>query len=225
MWRSSGTSRTRGMSSALRRTRSAWSRRFSRSLGESSSSRARRVSRSPYWLTSLAAVFSPTPGTPGRLSEGSPRRAARSAYGSGGTPVRCFDAGLVVEGVVAHPPLVVEHPHVGVLDQLVGVPVAGDDDHRLPTLPGLGGQGGEHVVGLEALGARPPGWPASRAGPGSWRTGEGGRRGCRPGPPCSRRRSRRGRWRPAGRRPRPPRRGGAPGRGRPAWRRTRGRRW
>ena len=36
----------------------------------------------------FAAVFSPTPGTPGRLSEGSPRRAARSTYFDGGTPVR-----------------------------------------------------------------------------------------------------------------------------------------
>ena len=34
---------------------------------------------SRYWLKSLAAVFSPTPGTPGRLSDVSPRSAASSA--------------------------------------------------------------------------------------------------------------------------------------------------
>ena len=37
---------------------------------------------------SLAAVFSPTPGTPGRLSDGSPRMAAYCGYCAGVTPVR-----------------------------------------------------------------------------------------------------------------------------------------
>jgi hypothetical protein len=37
---------------------------------------------------SFAAVFSPTPGTPGRLSDGSPRSAAYCGYRVGGTPVR-----------------------------------------------------------------------------------------------------------------------------------------
>ncbi len=34
----------------------------------------------------MAAVFSPTPGIPGRLSEGSPRSAAKSGYFAGGSP-------------------------------------------------------------------------------------------------------------------------------------------
>ena len=42
----------------------------------------------PYLVISLAAVFSPTPGTPGRLSDVSPRRAAYWRYMRGGTPVR-----------------------------------------------------------------------------------------------------------------------------------------
>ena len=42
----------------------------------------------PVGVSSLAAVFSPTPGTPGRLSDGSPRRAASSGYSSGPAPVR-----------------------------------------------------------------------------------------------------------------------------------------
>ena len=87
-WTSRGTSRTSGITSALIRTWSAWAARLARSFGDSASRWAKRVSRSPYSLTSLAAVFSPTPGTPGRLSEGSPRSAASSGYFSGRTPVR-----------------------------------------------------------------------------------------------------------------------------------------
>ena len=37
----------------------------------------------PYSRIHLAAVFSPTPGMPGRLSLGSPRRAAKSGYCAG----------------------------------------------------------------------------------------------------------------------------------------------
>ena len=60
------------------------------------------------------------------------------------------DAGLVVQLVVRHPPHVVEHPQVGVLHQLVGVAVAGHDDHVVAAVAACGGQGGDHVVGLEA---------------------------------------------------------------------------
>ena len=81
---------------------------------------------------SLAAVFSPTPGTPGRLSDGSPRRAAYSGYCAGVHAGPLLDAGLVVEGVVADAAPVVEHLDVRVLDQLVGVAVAGDDDDVAP---------------------------------------------------------------------------------------------
>ncbi len=73
---------------ALERASSSFAARFSRSLGVCSSRCPKTPSRSPYLVSSLAAVFSPTPGTPGRLSEGSPRSAASSTYCDGGTPVR-----------------------------------------------------------------------------------------------------------------------------------------
>ena len=77
---------------------------------------------------SLAAVFSPTPGTPGRLSDGSPRSAAYCGYCVGRDAGALDDAGLVVERVVGHAAPVVEDLDVRVLDELVGVAVAGDDD-------------------------------------------------------------------------------------------------
>ena len=60
------------------------------------------------------------------------------------------DAGLVVEHVVAHAPPVVEDLDVRVLHQLVRVAVAGDDDDVDRRVAGLGGEGGDDVVGLEA---------------------------------------------------------------------------
>ena len=77
---------------------------------------------------SLAAVFSPTPGTPGRLSDGSPRSAAYCDVLRRRDAGALLDAGLVVERVVGHAPPVVEHLDVRVLDELVGVAVAGDDE-------------------------------------------------------------------------------------------------
>ena len=79
-------------------------------------------------VTSLAAVFSPMPGTPGRLSLGSPRSAAYSGYCAGGDAGALDDPRLVVEHVVGHAAPVVEHLDVRVADELVGVAVAGDDD-------------------------------------------------------------------------------------------------
>ena len=63
----------------------------------------------------------------------------------------CLDSRLVVERVVAHTLLVVEHTDKGVLDQLIRVAVTGHDDHRQLVVTRLGGECGEHVVGLEAL--------------------------------------------------------------------------
>ncbi len=60
------------------------------------------------------------------------------------------DPGLVVEDVVAHAAAVVQHPHVGILDQLVRVAVTRHDDHVLVAVARLGGQRGDDVVGLEA---------------------------------------------------------------------------
>ena len=60
------------------------------------------------------------------------------------------DARLVVERVVAHPPLVVEHAHVGVLDELEAVAVARHDHDLALARHRLGRQRGDDVVGLEA---------------------------------------------------------------------------
>ena len=73
---SSGTSRTSSITSALVRTCCSVAARFSLSLGVRSSREPKIPSSPPLSLISLAAVFSPTPGTPGRLSLGSPRKAA-----------------------------------------------------------------------------------------------------------------------------------------------------
>ena len=48
-----------------------------------SSAWATSSSSEPYWRIHLVAVFSPTFGTPGRLSDGSPRSAAKSGYCAG----------------------------------------------------------------------------------------------------------------------------------------------
>ena len=51
---------------------------------------------SPYCWMSLVAVFSPSPGMPGRLSLGSPRSAANSGYCSGLRPYfSCTASGVI----------------------------------------------------------------------------------------------------------------------------------
>ena len=95
----------------------------------------------------------PHPGDPGKVVGGIAAQRGQQRVLLGPYPGALLDARLVVEGVVAHAPPVVEHPDVGILDQLVGVAVAGDDDDRMLAVPGLGGQRGQHVVGLEPLGA------------------------------------------------------------------------
>ena len=52
--------------------------------------------RLPYWLIHLVAVFSPTLGTDGRLSLGSPRRAAKSGYWAGVRPYFASTAAGVI---------------------------------------------------------------------------------------------------------------------------------
>jgi hypothetical protein len=61
--------------------------RFSRSFGFfTSGAWASTLSSEPYCFSKPAAVFSPTPGTPGMLSILSPVRASRSGSDDGGTP-------------------------------------------------------------------------------------------------------------------------------------------
>ncbi len=61
------------------------------------------------------------------------------------------DAGFVVEHVVGHAPPVVQHFDVRVFDELVGVAVAGHDDHVDAGVTGPPGQRADHVIGLDAL--------------------------------------------------------------------------
>ena len=61
------------------------------------------------------------------------------------------DPRLVVQHVVGHAASVVEDLDVRVRHELVGVPVAGDDDHVGPGLGGTRGECGDDVVGFDAL--------------------------------------------------------------------------
>ena len=85
---STGASRRRIITWWFLRTRSSCSASEARSFGVCSSTWSKTPSSPPYIVISLAAVFSPTPGTPGRLSLGSPRSAAYSGYCADVTPVR-----------------------------------------------------------------------------------------------------------------------------------------
>ncbi len=67
-------------------TDSRWSRKFCPALPLTSSARSTSSANDPNWLIHFAAVFSPTPGMPGRLSDGSPRSAAKSGYWAGVRP-------------------------------------------------------------------------------------------------------------------------------------------
>ena len=60
------------------------------------------------------------------------------------------DPRFVVEGVLGHAALVVEHFDVRVAHELVGVAVAGDDDHVDAGGAGLGRERRDHVVGFDA---------------------------------------------------------------------------
>ena len=74
------------LSSRFRMARSFWSRRFCPTTPVISSACSRTLSRDPYWVIHLTAVFSPTLSIPTRLSLVSPTRAAMSGYLCGGTP-------------------------------------------------------------------------------------------------------------------------------------------
>ena len=73
---SSGTSPTNCVSCRLVITWPRWSRSAVPTLPGTSSTWATSSSSEPNCRIHFAAVFSPTPGIPGRLSDGSPRRAA-----------------------------------------------------------------------------------------------------------------------------------------------------
>ena len=151
--RSAGTSgRSRSQTSALSRrlriTSSRCSRRLSPALPLISSAWSTTLSRPSYRVIHFAAVFGPTPGTPGGCPSSPPP--ARPARGSGpgqavalldrrrGHPLHLRDAAHRVDdrGAVA--------------DELEGVAVARADQHLEVVGHRLGGQGADDVVGLEA---------------------------------------------------------------------------
>jgi hypothetical protein len=94
----SGSSRSH--TSSFRRrfliTWSRWSRRLCPALPATWSTFATIPSRPSNWLIHFAAVFGPTPGTPGRLSLDSPTSAARSGYRAGRTPYLASTASGVI---------------------------------------------------------------------------------------------------------------------------------
>jgi hypothetical protein len=92
----------------------------------------------------------PHPGHPWQVVGGVAPQRRVLAVEPGRDPGALLDAGLVVEHVVGHAPAVVEHLDVGVLDHLVHVAVAGDDDGVEPGVAGLRGQSRDDVVGLVA---------------------------------------------------------------------------
>ena len=148
-----GRSQISWVSWRLRRTLPRLSRSASPALPLTSSTRLTRFSSEPNSTIHLVAVFSPTPGMEGRLSLGSPRRAAKSGYCCRGQPVLFDQGGGVVALHVGHAAAVVEHGHV-VVDELEGVAVAGDDEDVVARRAGLGGEGGDDVVGLVAGGGQ-----------------------------------------------------------------------
>ncbi len=83
---SAGRSVTSEVSWRLRSTLARCSRSASPALPLTSSTRSTRLASEPNSAIHLVAVFSPTPGMPGRLSLGSPRTAAKSGYCAGESP-------------------------------------------------------------------------------------------------------------------------------------------
>ena len=140
------------MSCRLRTTEAIPSRRLSPTLPFTSSTWSTRLATSPYCWISLVAVFSPRPGMPGRLSDGSPRSAANSGYCAGRQPVLLLDRSRRHPAHVADTTRVVEDGDP-LVDQLERVAVAGDDQDVHAVRRGLGGEGRDDVIGLEALGA------------------------------------------------------------------------
>ena len=102
-------------------------------------------------VTSLAAVFSPMPGTPGQVvARVAAQRRVLGVLRGRDAAAPLDDAGFVVERVVGDAALVVEHLDVRVGDELVRVAVAGDD-HDVDAVGGRARrERRDHVVGLDA---------------------------------------------------------------------------
>ena len=98
----------------------------------------------------MAAVFSPTPGMPGRLSLGSPRSAAKSGYCAGESPYFASTSSGV-NLVRSLTPLRGYSTVTLVVDQLQRVAVAGADQRGHVVGDGPRGDRRDDVVGLVAL--------------------------------------------------------------------------
>ena len=150
----SGTSRTSAVICRLRSTSPRCSRSASPALPLTSSTRLTSSSSEPNSLTHLVAVFSPTPGMPGRLSLGSPRIAAKSGYCWGVSPYFSSTAAGVKRDMSVMPAAGHQDRYM-IVDELQRVTVAGDDQHVHAVALGPGGQRRDDVVGLEPGRAQP----------------------------------------------------------------------
>ena len=127
--RRAATSRTSTISSAFWRTWASCSARFGAQLGRLLVEVGEDPVEAAVGVDQLGRRLLPHPGHAGQVvgrvaaERGVLRRSAPGVHAGA-----LEDAGLVVEGVVGHAALVVEHLDVRVLDQLVAVAVAGDDD-------------------------------------------------------------------------------------------------
>ena len=147
----SGSSRssTSALICRLRSTSSIRSWNASAALPFSSPACAVRFSRPSYISSHLAAVFGPTPGTPGQVVAGLADQGRQVGIALRGREV------LLLHRLGGHPGQVgnalarVEHGDA-VGNQLERVAVAGADQHVETLGLGLGGQGADHVVRLEA---------------------------------------------------------------------------
>ena len=97
----------------------------------------------------LGGGLLPYPRDAGQIVGGVAAQGGQEDVLVGGHAGALLNARLVVEGVVADAALVVEHPDVRVLHELVAVAVAGDDHDLAPALRRLGREGGDDVVRLE----------------------------------------------------------------------------
>ena len=124
------TSRTSSVSSRLVSTDDKLARSASPTLPRTSSTWSTRPASDPYSRIHLAAVFSPTPGMPGRLSDG--RRATRRSRGIAAASARTWPPPLQGEaGQLGDAALRIEHGGA-VVDELQRVPVTGDDEDAKP---------------------------------------------------------------------------------------------
>lgn len=150
----SSTSLTISVRTRLSLTASRWSRKFCPALPLTSSARSTSSANDPNWVIHLAAVFSPTPGMPGRLSDGSPRSAAKSGYCCGVRPY--FSSTFSgVNRVSSETPLVgystVVCSDTSWKESRSPVTISTSKPHGLR----LRRQRRDHVVGLEAVDGEP----------------------------------------------------------------------